>query len=119
MHKVESVGSGVVTGGSTTERTRFALPVDKDSKDVKLPAAIAGGDSARDQMRREKLRPFVEALMAHLGGGQLSVQDAGNFLGTLPGWRAAVTELRMGNQNVRQILDLFSELQVGATVKRT
>ena len=60
---------------------------------MQLPAAVAGGDTGKDQLRREKLQPFIEGLLAHLGGEQAHVQQAGEFLGTLPGWRDALTEL--------------------------
>jgi hypothetical protein len=47
------------------------------------------------------------------------VQQAGEFLGTLPGWRDALTELSLRNQNLRQILGLSPELRVaGAFVGR-
>ena len=48
------------------------------------------GDTGRDDLRREKLQPMIEALMAHLGGEQVHVQQAGNFwprsLGGGPPW---------------------------------
>jgi len=119
VHQVKGVQDGFAEGtDGKMERTQFTLPVDKESKEVRLPAAIAGGDSARDGLRREKLRPFIEGLAAHIGDGEISYQNAGNFLGTLPGYRAAVIELRMNNQNLRQILGLFPELQLGPTIRR-
>jgi hypothetical protein len=50
--------------------------------------------------------------MAHIGTGSLHLQEAGNFLGTLPGYRDALTELQLRNQSLRQIIGLFSELKV-------
>ena len=95
VHPLASVKDGFAIGkDGTKERVRFALPVSSESKSVKLPGAVAGGDSAKDQFAREKLKPYIEGLLAHIGERELSLQDAGNFLGTLPGWRAAVTELR-------------------------
>jgi hypothetical protein len=72
------------------------------------------GTSAKDDLRREKLKPFIEALMAHIGDKDVHVQDAGNFLGTLPGYRDALTELQLRNQSLRQILGLFPEMQVNS-----
>jgi hypothetical protein len=104
VHPVERIEHGWVVGSDgVRERLRFALPVGKDSKSVKLPQAVAGGDNARDGLRREKLRPFVEALVAHLGGESLHVQQAGEFLGRLPGWKDALTELQLRNQSLKQI----------------
>ena len=54
----------------------------------------------------------MEALLAHLPAGGEHVQEAGNFLGTLAGYRDALTELQLRNQSLRQILGLFSELKV-------
>jgi hypothetical protein len=51
-------------------------------------------------------------MVAHLGGDSLHVQQAGEFLGKLAGWRDALTELQLRNQNLRQILGLFQELKV-------
>ena len=119
MHQLAKVENGFAVGkDGTRERLRFTLPVSSDSKSVKLPAAIAGGDSARDQLRREKLKPYIEGLLAHLGDKEMSLQDCGNFLGSLPGWRQAVTELRMNNSGLRAILSLFPELRVGERVSR-
>jgi hypothetical protein len=73
---------------------------------------VAGGDSTKDTLRREKLRPCIEALIAHIGDEGAHVQQAGNFLGTVPGYRDALTELQLRNQSLRQILGLFPELQV-------
>jgi hypothetical protein len=45
VHAVKAVEHGFVEGtDGVRERIRFVLPVDKDSKSVKLPAAVAGGD---------------------------------------------------------------------------
>jgi hypothetical protein len=91
VHQLKEVRDGFAVGtDGVRERLRFVLPVSKDSHSVKLPAAIAGGDNARDKLRREKLQPFISALEAHIGTGSLHLQEAGNFLGTLPGYRDAL-----------------------------
>ena len=93
VHQLKEVSGGFAIGtDGTKERLRFVLPVDKDSRTVAPPAAVAGGDTGRDDLRREKLQPFIEGLLAHMGREQVHVQEAGNFLATLPGWRDALGE---------------------------
>jgi hypothetical protein len=113
VHQLKAVEDGFAIGtDGVRERLRFVLPVSKDSRSVQIPKGLTGGDGARDNLRREKLRPFIEALLAHLPPAGLHVQEAGNFLGTLPGYRDALTELQLRNQSLRQILGLFPEFKI-------
>ena len=100
VHQLKEVRDGFAVGtDGVRERLRFVLPVAKESRSVQVPRGLTGGDGARDNLRREKLQPFIEALLAHLPAGGLHVQEAGNFLGTLPGYRDALTELQLRNQS--------------------
>jgi hypothetical protein len=71
VHQLAGIEHGWAVGtDGARERVRFTLPVGKDSRSVRLPQAVAGGDNARDALRREKLKPYIEALAAHLGAAR-------------------------------------------------
>ena len=115
VHRVQNVRGGYVTD-TAGERTqlRFALPVPANSADVEAPRALRGGNAARNTARRQALEPFVTALVAHLQvlGRSASLQEAGSFLATLPGYTDMVRRLNLHAGGIRAVAALFDDLML-------
>ena len=122
VHHVHGVKGGYVTDDNG-ERTqvRFALPVPANSVDVEPPTALRGGNAVRNAARRQALEPFVTALVAHLQvlGRSITLQDAGSFLATLPGYTDMVRRLGMYPGGFRTVAALFDDLRLAGDGAQT
>ena len=113
VHEVRSIKHGyVVSKGGLRHQVRFAAPVSRGSQAVTIPRALMPGDAARDEARRQVLKPFVEALKAHLGSRSLTLTQAGQFLSTVPGYVDAMNNLKLRDSGFRAVAALFDELRL-------
>lgn len=113
VHEVQSIKNGYVFSKSgLRHQIRFAAPVPKDSQTIRVPRAIMPGDAARDDARREVLKPFIEALKGHLGGGSATLMQAGMFLSKVPGYTDAMKNLKLHDAGFRVVAALFDDLDV-------
>jgi hypothetical protein len=114
VHEVSSIKNGYVfSKGGLRHQVRFAAPVPKDSSTtIKIPRAIVPGNAARDDARREVLKPFVEALKGHLGSDSATLTRAGRFLSRIPGYTDAMKNLKMHQAGFRAVVALFDDLEL-------
>jgi hypothetical protein len=113
VHEVQSIKNGYVFSKSgLRHQIRFAAPVPKDSQTIRVLRAILPGDAARDDARREVLKPFIEALKGHLGGSSATLMQAGMFLSRVPGYTDAMKNLKLHDAGFRVVAALFDDLDV-------
>ena len=110
----------VLSTDGHTHEIRFTLPVPAESESRSAPQGMQRGDAERDRDRREILRPFIEALKAHLGADLMTLKQAGLWLSKVPGYAEALERVKL--RRFRDAAELFPDLQLegeghGTTVR--
>jgi hypothetical protein len=88
-----------------------------DGDSTVFPQSVRPGNAEQTRQRRQALQPFMEALKAHLGEGSESLQEAGEFLQTIPGYTAAMRANKL--DGLRAALLLFDEFETIGAGART
>lgn len=110
VYTVKSIRNEIVEdsqGG--LHRLFLCVPV-SDGEDAKFPESVKAGNAQQREQRRQALEPFMQALKARLGGGNLPIQQAGEFLETIPGYTAAMRANKV--EGLRAALLLFDEFEL-------
>ena len=112
VHKVETIepGGRVTDTKGQSHQTKFARPVDSDSKSVVVPAtALPGAGDVKTSKQRELMQPFVDQLSRHIGTGKVArLNVAGAFLRGLPNFEEKAREAGINQKSlIANILRLF------------
>jgi hypothetical protein len=112
VHQVVSfVGPEVVDEKGNRFPVRDTLPVPSTSKAAKASVDV-GGDAKRSAAT-ERLREFAQALYGFLGSDGLSIQGAGTKMRQVPGFSAAMAEVKMtGIGALERFVRLFPDMFV-------
>ena len=112
VHKVETIepGGRVTDTKGKSYQTKFAKPVDSDSKSIVVPAtAKPGAGDMKTSKQRELMQPFVDQLSKHIGSGKdATLNAAGVFLRGLPNFTEKAREAGINQKSlIANILRLF------------
>ena len=110
VYTVKSIHNEVVEdsrGG--LHRLSLCRPV-SDGESTTFPLSVRAGNAEQTARRRQALQPYMEALKAHLGEGAVPLQEAGEFLETIPGYTAALRANKI--DGLRSVLLIFDEFEV-------
>jgi hypothetical protein len=110
VHQVVSfIGPEVVDEKGNRFPVRDTLPVPSTSKAARASVDV-GGDANRSAAT-ERLREFAQALNGFLGADELSIQGAGTKMKQVPGFSAAMAEVKMtGIGALERFVRLFPDM---------
>jgi len=108
VYKVAKVKHGYVTNSEGhSHAVHLVLPVPIGSREGERQVRVKDQDA-----RHAALQPFVTALVGWLGNASASLQEAGEFLATIPDYTETVKRLKLQKPGFRFIAGLFKELQL-------
>jgi hypothetical protein len=108
VHTVAKVEHSYVTDTEgNVEEVHLVLPVPLGSRTGERQVRVKD-----HELRQTTLQPFITALVAHLGDGSASLQQAGEFLATIPHYTETVKDLKLYSQGFRVIATMFPELEL-------
>ena len=88
-------------------QTKLVLPVPIDSTEIAFQPYQTGGSAQIDERRRDRLRPFVGALVTKIGRSSLRKEVVAKFMKTQRGYPQALRDARLST--VTAFLKLFAD----------
>ena len=108
VHAVQSTeGTRVRDRAGEVSQTKLVLPVPIDSTEIAFRPYQTGGSAQIDERRRDRLRPFVGALVTKIGRSSLRKEVVAKFMKTQRGYPQALRDARLST--VTAFLKLFAD----------
>ena len=103
-------GGRVIAYSGKQYPLKYVQPVSSTSTRAKAQAITEGSDHISERARRE-MEPFARRIHAHFAGQDITFRDAGAFISTLRGFRAATLRAKIKQRNsISKVLRHFPEL---------
>lgn len=110
IYTVKSIRNGIVEDSRGGLHQMFLTTPVFEGEDTTFPKSVRAGNAQQSEQRRQALGPYMEALKARLGDGSMPIQEAGEFLETIPGYTAAMRANKI--EGLRAALYLFDEFEL-------